>query len=301
MISLAVAVSWIAHAGAVLQSPYSADYTLTQFSSISGVPANFGGVTFLNSNTILLGGAANGASGAIYSVPVLRDASNQITGFGSATLYASAPYIDGGLAFGTDGNLYFTEYPENELGEITEPCTPPCSPNEQTVLTGIASSVGTIGFVPGGFQGAGNAIIGSYSGGEWYNVTLSGGVPASPTLLENTGGGPEGIVWILAGSPDFPANTALVSQYGTGTVVAYQVDSNGAPTGSGQSFITGLTGAEGATIDPLTGDFLFSTFGGGSSLDVVAGFNAPSPEPASFSLIGLGLIGLAWRARRGRK
>ena len=37
--------------------------------------------------------------------------------------------------------------------------------------------------------------------------------------------------------------------------------------------MTGLGGAEGGTRDPVTGDFLFSTFGGGDRVLVVRGFN----------------------------
>jgi hypothetical protein len=44
-----------------------------------------------------------------------------------------------------------------------------------------------------------------------------------------------------------------------------------------RQFITGLDGAEGALLDPVTGDFLFSTFGGGSRVIVVRGFRAPPP------------------------
>ena len=40
----------------------------------------------------------------------------------------------------------------------------------------------------------------------------------------------------------------------------------------------GLDGAEGALLDPVTGDFLFSTFGGGSRVIVVRGFRAPPPQ-----------------------
>jgi hypothetical protein len=43
-------------------------------------------------------------------------------------------------------------------------------------------------------------------------------------------------------------------------------------------FISGLDGAEGALLDPVTGDFLFSTFGGGSRVIAVRGFAAPPPQ-----------------------
>jgi hypothetical protein len=44
--------------------------------------------------------------------------------------------------------------------------------------------------------------------------------------------------------------------------------------------IAGLSGAEGAVIDPLAGDFLFSTFGDGDRVVRVEGFAAP-PQPPS--------------------
>jgi hypothetical protein len=42
--------------------------------------------------------------------------------------------------------------------------------------------------------------------------------------------------------------------------------------------VTGLSGAEGALVDPVTGDFIFSTFGGEGRIIVVRGFRAPPPE-----------------------
>ena len=49
---------------------------------------------------------------------------------------------------------------------------------------------------------------------------------------------------------------------------------------SAQDFITGLSGAEGTFIDPVTGDLLFSTYGGGNQVIRVTGFGAP-PVPTS--------------------
>jgi hypothetical protein len=48
--------------------------------------------------------------------------------------------------------------------------------------------------------------------------------------------------------------------------------------------MTGLTGAFGAMIDPVTGDFLFSTFGETAEenrIVAVRGFAAPPVEPGS--------------------
>jgi hypothetical protein len=52
---------------------------------------------------------------------------------------------------------------------------------------------------------------------------------------------------------------------------------------SAQDFIKGLSGAEGAFIDPLTGDFLFSTFGSSNQVIRVSGFIAPTAGEASVS------------------
>ena len=78
------------------------------------------------------------------------------------------------------------------------------------------------------------------------------------------------------------------------------VDSNGDPIlGSRQDFILGLTGAEGAFIDPITGDFLFSTFGTGSdSIYEIQGFQPTVPEPGTLALMGTGVLGLAGVIRR---
>jgi hypothetical protein len=96
---------------------------------------------------------------------------------------------------------------------------------------------------------------------------------APATSFISIGGGPEGIVYVEAGNPQFTVDSVLVSEYATGRIVSYEVDSNGDPIVATQRiFMTGLGGAEGAVIDPLTGDFLFSTFGGGHRVIRVQGF-----------------------------
>ncbi len=68
---------------------------------------------------------------------------------------------------------------------------------------------------------------------------------------------------------------------------------------SGRDFVTGLDGAEGAAIDPFTGDLLFSTFGGGNDQVVLVQelSTLPVPVPATIALLSIGLYALLPRRR----
>ncbi len=104
-------------------------------------------------------------------------------------------------------------------------------------------------------------------------------------------GGPEGIIYVPAGSPHFPKPSILLSEYSASSVSAWEVDATGDPIpGTRRVFITGLAGAEGAYIEASTGDFFFSTFNGGNRVIVVRGF-AAAPCPGDVD--GDGFIGFA--------
>lgn len=87
--------------GQSLGPEFVGDYSFSSLGSVPGLPANYGGLVFKadDPDTILIGGAANGGSGAIYALGVIRDSgTNSIVGFtGPAVFYASASGIDGGL------------------------------------------------------------------------------------------------------------------------------------------------------------------------------------------------------------
>ena len=300
----------IAAQAASISAPFSSDYTLVSLAG-PAVTAPYGGIAFLNDNTLLIGGAANNGSGVIDEVPVTRDVNGNINGFGSVTQFSTAPNIDGGLAFGPGGDLFYTAYPINTLGEIKPGST---SPDDLIPLTsvGVGTSVGTLAFVPAGFNGAGNFVLGSYNQGTFCTASLTPdgtGTYNVGTCTANagntTGGGPEGIIYIPQGSADFAGQTALVSLYSAGIVDSYSIDANGLPIASTATpFITGLTGAEGALIDPVTGDFLFSTFGGGNQIVEVRGFAVPpssAPEPAAIFLMTAGLVSIAGLHRRAAR
>lgn len=260
------------------------DYTVTSLGSPMSVPAPLGGINFdpNDPNTIWIGGAANQPAGEVYAVPVTRDADGHITGFaGPGTSIFTAPRIDGGLALDDDDVAFITTFSDNRLLQVLPGSATPDKEIDLTPL-GIAASTGTCNFVPSGFAGAGTFKIASFNGGGWYDVEL---LPdgtgtydigtVTPTV--NPGGGPEGFVYVAGGNPGFVVDSVLVSEFSAGRVSAYEIDGNGDPiVTTRRDFLMQLGGAEGAVIDPLTGDFLFSTFGGGNRVLVIEGFSAPS-------------------------
>ena len=313
---LALTASGSAHAatcvGVTFGAAFDGSYTCNDVGTPTGVVAPLGGLTFLDSNTLLIGGSANNGAGYIAQIALTRDMSNHIIGFsGPSTLFATAPNIDGGLTYGPGGVLFATGYPNNTLMQFLPGST---MPDRIDTLAANLGSVGSIVFVPPGFAGAGDAKLLSYNQGNFVDLTLTPDgfgtydIATGPTLA-TLGGGPEGAVYIDGSNAGFGGiDSLLVSEWGAGLVGAYQLDAFGNPiVATRQDFLTGLGGAEGALIDPLTGDFLFSTFGAGNSLFVISGFQAPPPpggvpEPATWTmmLLGFGFIGGAMRSARRR-
>lgn len=302
-----------------LGTDFAADYSVTSLGSVAGLPSNYGGLTFIGTDTLLIGGQANTASGSLYTIGVLRDADQHIVGFsGTAQRYGGdgatiGEYNDGGVVFGPGGVLFTARWPINGLGQ-----TRPGSIDEDKIIDlapmGVASSLAAINFVPAGFAGAGQIKLVSWSLGQWYSASLApdgagtydlaglAQVDLDPDAagIQSVPGGPEGFVYIDGANAAFGADSMLISEYSAGMVGAYELDADGNPlVATRRTFISGLSGAEGAAIDPLTGDFLFSTFGGGSRIVRVSGFTAPPiPEPATWAMWIAGLLAVGRRLRR---
>jgi hypothetical protein len=303
-----------------LGTDFAPHYSVTDLGSVAGLPPLYGGLAFANPNLLIIGGNANTAAGVIHEVAVLRDpATQRITGFGTATPFRGGTigtFNDGGVVFGPDGVLFTSQWPANKLGQ-----TKPGSTVEDKVIDlaalGVAASHAAVGFVPAGFGGTGLVKLVSWGGGEWYSAGLT---PDGNGTFDLTGlvrigldsatgnlpGGPEGFVYVPGSNPGFFGNNSmLLSEYSDGNVVAYQLDMFGNPLVSTRRvFLGGLEGAEGAVLDPLTGDFLFSTFGGGDRIVRVSGFTAPPPppipEPGTALLLLLGAPVLLRATRRRR-
>ena len=268
--------------GQVLDDFYAGCYEITDLGTPPGVPGPLGGINFMpgDPNTMLIGGSANRSDGSIYAIGVIRNAANSIVGFeGEAERIISTPYIDGGIAIGPGDVLFVTGYPVNVLMQILPGSSEP-SRTDSLDDFGVWRSVGACQFVPEGFPGAGLLKIVSYSGWTWYSFTITPDGSGTFDLERDhdveaeAWGGPEGVVYVGAGNPAFDVASILLSAYNSGEIYSYEVDANGDPIAETRRvFITGLSGAEGGVRDPLTGEYLFSTFGGGDRLIKVVGFN----------------------------
>ncbi|MCB0764416.1 MAG: hypothetical protein KDB84_06910, partial [Flavobacteriales bacterium] len=276
--------------GQTLTSEFvNAGYSLSDLGSITDLPTPYGGLTIRadEPNTLYIGGSANAASGAIYAVPLIRDgATDQITGFaGPAVLHSTGPNNDGGLTFTPSGTLLFTQYTPfslNSMGQIL--------PDDTYVTTeftslGVSPSIGSHAFVPDGYPGAGGLIVASYNASIAYRIPFSVdgaglhtfSAPTTSINVNGTATGPEGIAYVPLGSIAFPVPSMVVSAYGMNKVVVFEVGPDGLPnTATVRDMVVDLVGAEGAWIDPLTGDFLFSTFGGSNRVIRVTGFELPT-------------------------
>jgi hypothetical protein len=295
-----------------LQAPFDKAYSVTDLGPPPGVPSRLGGLTLKAGTTdrLLIGGEANSSTGALYEVGLVRDAAGHITGFtGTATRYADAAYNDGGVVYGPGNVLFLARWPVNELGQ-----TRPGSTVTDKIIAassfGIESSLVSLGFVPPGQPGAGRLKLASYGGGQWYDAGVAPDGAGTYNLVNvaavpgsTLSGGIVGFVYVNAGSRQFTGPSMLVSEYSADGVAAYNVDAAGNPIASTRrQFISGLDGADGAFIDPVTGDFLFSTFGGGDRVVVVRGFARALPPPVAGETVNaLPASGKVRVKRRGKK
>jgi hypothetical protein len=295
-----VFLSLLLAAGAGAQTivpPFAGSYTFADLGPPPGVPVTLGGLTIraAEPGALYVAGAANTPAGAIYRVPLARGAGQHITGFGGpAVRVADAPFVDGGVQFGPGGVLFFTTFPNNEVGQIRPGSQRPDRVIPLTPL-GVPPSVGGLTFVPAGYGGSGELKVASYQASRFFNLRLQpdgqgtfavAGIRAGTS----TDGGPEGFFYVPPDSPRFVNfSSMIVSDYRSNEIQVFGLDANGDPLrDTRQRFMTGLTGCEGAAIDPLTGDFLFATYAGGDRVLAVRGFGLPCGAVVRY---GQGLAG----------
>lgn len=314
----AIAHGWIANASAQIIDPYYAgEYQAFDLGAIPGLPPYYGGMAFRydDPNKLLIGGNANEESGALYEVDVIRDAAQHVTGFGAIRRYADAAWNDGGVVYGPNNVLFLARWPANEIGQTKAGSAVTDKIIDMTpfgVGNNGESAISALNFVPAGFGGAGRLKFTTWESGEWWDATITADgqgtydiASAARVQTSDLPGGPEGFVYVSQQSPLFDISSMMVSCYSEGRVDTYEVDALGNPIlGTRRLFMSGIDGAEGAVFDPVTGDFLFSTFGFADRIVAVRGFDLPPPpvpEPATIALVGIGLAGAAASRLRRRR
>jgi hypothetical protein len=289
-IGVAITLALAFQASAQTVAPqYATHYPLQSLGAAPGVPTPYGGVTISpsNRNLMLIGGAANTPAGAVYAISISRSNCGDITGFvGSATLLSTAPHIDGGLVFANNGVLLTTRSTDNAINMIKPGSTTPDKVVSLSPL-GVAASTGSIGFVSNDFFGGGKFKILSYNASRMYNAVLTPDASGTFDISNVTQtavlqGGPNGIASVPRTSPLFSAPAMLVAENDSGAITAWDVDQHGdAIANSRRPFVTGVSGARGAYLDPTSGNFIFATSGGGDQIFVMQGF----PEVVECDLV----------------
>lgn len=273
--------------GVTLEPPYDQYYSCYDLGEMPGVPKEWGGVVIDKDdpNILLAGGAANTPAGQLYAVPIARDEGCHIVGYRNmpTAAVAAAEYNDGGLTYHPESAvLFLARWPVNELGQLKPGSATTDKVIDLTAL-GVVSSPGGFTFVPAGFPGEHTLKAVSWPGGEWYTVDLApdGGGTYDITKITTHApvvGGPEAFVYISDDNPEFPVDSILVAEWSAGNIAAYEADPAGDPViATRKDFIKGLSGAESAHVDALSGDFLFATFAGVERLVVIRGF-LPQPQ-----------------------
>ena len=269
--------------GVVVDPFYAGSYTCFDLGPVPGVPPQkYGGLVLTLdkcSVTMLIGGEANAESGKLYKVPVTRDASGHINGFGGAGApFIDAPYNDGGVTHAKGGVLMLTRWPSNELQQ-TLPGSTRADKVVDLAALGVAHASASLNFVPMDLPGGGALKLVAWPAGQWYTLSYQPDGQGMFDISTATArgvlpGGPEGFVYVAAGSPLFARHGMLVSEWSANQISTYQVDGEGNPElASRRGFLSGLRGAEGAFRDPATGDFFFSTWGQAADrVIVVRGF-----------------------------
>jgi hypothetical protein len=276
----------------VLSAAYATAYTAYELGVVPGLPAtlHLGGcvVDANDPNALLVAGASEDAAGAIYRIAIDRDACGHVVGWkGTATKLATTPYVDANLLYLGSGAILYTEWPQNKIGQLLPGGATPAIETDLATV-GIPSSPGGAGFVPPTLAGAGGLRLLSWPGGEWSHQPYAKS-PTNAALLAFTSStkattlpnGPGGFAYVPAGSPQFAAQSVIVSEWSNDTVATYEVDAQGDPqVATRKPFFTKFPKPWGAYFDRVTGDFLFLTWTAvPDRVFSVQGFSKPPPPP----------------------
>jgi hypothetical protein len=114
-----------------LAPPFDELYSVYDLGPVPGVPNPLGGTVIAagDDDTLLVAGASETESGAIYAIGVARDACGHITGFvGAAEVRAFTPYVDANLVYHGPALLLYTEWPSTSANSPRAATRPGAAP-----------------------------------------------------------------------------------------------------------------------------------------------------------------------------
>ncbi|MBK7072519.1 MAG: hypothetical protein IPH44_09455 [Myxococcales bacterium] len=259
-----------------------------------GVPNPLGGAVIKASDPskLLIAGASERPEGAIYEIGVTRDPCGHIVGWnGTATQVASTPYVDANLVYVRNDLLVYSEWPQFNFSQLPAGATAPALTTDLRTV-GLPSAgdqgPGGVGLVPPGLAAAGQLRLVTWPVGTWVhaatvpagNLLSVTGVTPTVTLPNNPGG----FAYVPAGSPGFAAQSIIVAEWrqsgqADDRVAVYEADAQGDPIiATRREFMSAFPRPWGAYFEPVTGDYLFLSWGLGTDrVYVVQGFVPPPP------------------------
>lgn len=266
---------------------------------IPGIPSPYAGIDFdpEDDDALLIAGHAFSADGtkhpAIYRIGVRRNATTfHIVQFaGRGTLVAEAPGLPaataGGIGEGLiargNGAFLYTSPVDHAIGVLHPGVLAQPQVVDLTTLlpAPITGAPGPLTRVPPGIRGAGafkllsddglfHTIGVEPDGVGGYGFSSVSNVGPLPNIGPVAGGDTNfgsGIVYVPGGNPQFGTDNVLISttDFNTGAhsnLNAYRVDDAGDPVVASRRTVVTAMSTTGATIDPVTGDMLFTTFYG---------------------------------------
>lgn len=268
--------------------PSFPNYTLLPLGSIQGLSANFQytGLAF-NGSQLLLSGGNDSTPGfqTVYSVPVVRNANQQVTGLQTAAPYASVEsypasffgnFLAGGLVYAPNGTLLYTTDAVSFIGQYS----PSSTTSSLTTAGGIP--LGGLGYLPNG------QLVMTSTNGNWYPVSLGGA--GANGIYANVAIG-AALAGVNAPADSFAdlSDGVLVGNSSTHSLVMYGLDASGHPTGAGAQIVTDSLDPIGFGLvrDPQHPQSYLFTTGNNQIWEL----NVPVPEPGA-GLAALGGIAL---------
>lgn len=267
-------------------------YQLCEIPMVVNIPGPFSGIAFTPNdlNTLLMAGHIQDTTAAIWTVGVTRDSQGHVIGIkNNAKLFAPAPGLGRSVAMGPGRMAFYTNV-DAGLGIIGPDGKTPHPP---IPLPGIGGGAALpLAFVPPGWKGGGALKLATFDG-KFYSVGLARDAAGAfsitdvmgPSLLQGIAANnfPVGLGYVAAGNPLFPAEALLVATWdfniaAGSQLLAYPTDDQGNPGAGVPTPVTSNLGVSGMTVDPLTGDLLFTSFWGSSGVFLLTGFTVP-PTP----------------------